>query len=198
MSKASKNYTKRYTTLMRKLKYIIPLLGGLVIGFGYYSFLKFQNSTLVLTLTLLFAVALSLFELIWVKKQINSKKLIQINHPKKYKWLKPAISSIIHGSLLTFNFMVYRQEHMELLNLILVFILFLILSFSSTFRHEIAFYVDSLGLIQPEIFNKNINWVSLKNLNIKDHELSFNLKNQNYTFEVTETESQKIKTWYNT
>ena len=183
---------------MRKLKYIIPLLGGLVIGFGYYSFLKFQNSTLVLTLTLLFAVALSLFELISVKKQINSKKLIQINHPKKYKWLKPAISSIIYGSLLTFSFMVYSQEHMELLNLILVFILFLIVSFSSTFRHEIAFYVDSSGLIQPEIFNKNINWGSLKNLNIKDHELSFNLKNQNYTFEVTETESQKIKTWYNT
>ena len=134
---------------MRILKYIIPLLGGLVIGFGYYSFIKHQNSTLVLTLTLLFAVALSLFELIWVKNLINSKRIIQINHPKKYKWLKPAISSIIYGGLLTFNFIIYRQEHMKLLDLILVFTLFLIVSFSSTFRHEIAFYIDSKGLIQP-------------------------------------------------
>ena len=183
---------------MRILKYVIPLLDGLIIGFGYYSFIKYQSSTLVLTLTLLFAVALYLFELIWVKNQINSKKLIQVNHPKKYRWLKPTVSSIIHGGLLTFNFIIYWQEHMELLNLILVFTLFLIVSFSSTFRHEIAFYIDSKGLIQPEIFNKNINWESLKNLNVKDHEVSFNLKNQDYTFKITETDSEKIKTWYNT
>ena len=200
MSKASENYTNRYTTLMRILKYIIPLLGGLVIGFGYYSFVTNENSTLILTLTLLFAVALSIFELIWVKNQIKSKKLIQVNHPKKYKWLKPTISSLIHGSLslLTFNFLIYKQEHMGLLNLSLVFILFLVVSFSSTFRHEIAFYIDSTGLIQPEIFNKNINWDNLKNVDIQKHLINFNLKNQDYSFKITETDSEKIKTWYNT
>jgi len=55
------------------------------------------------------------------------------------------------------------------------------------------FYVDSLGLIQPELLKKNYKWSEIENFGIHNDTIEFKLEEKDYKIQITEKEKSQLK-----
>ena len=58
---------------------------------------------------------------------------------------------------------------------------------------EGTFYIDKKGFVQPELFNRNYKWSEIKNFELLENQLSFELKGKHYQISLKPDQEANIK-----
>jgi len=173
---------------MRQLHHILAIVRFSFTAIILYLIFRYDGSTEKLFGVLIFCDALTLgFEALRVRELQRTHEVVSIQHPKSFlKRLSPVIW-IVAAAVYA-----YHSFQSKTINLNTI-IPFYILGTHFLFKKNRAdFFIDTKGMVQPELFKKNYVWSEISNFEIYDDVISFSLKGKPAEISIPEGKAKEI------
>lgn len=127
------------------------------------------------------------FEAMRVKQLKDAHEVVSIQHSKSI-WAR--LSPYIWISAAAFYaFQAYQSQSIELTMIVPIYVAGTYFLFK---KNRADFYIDTKGMVQPELFKKNYVWSEIFNFKIYDDAISFSLKNKPAEISIPEGKAKEI------
>lgn len=127
------------------------------------------------------------FEALRVKQLKEAHEIVSIQYPKSmwarlspYVWVVASAFYAYHA---------YESQSIELTTIVPIYIAGTYFLFK---KNRADFYIDTKGMVQPELFKKNYVWPEISNFEIYDDAISFSLKNKPAEISIPEGKAKEV------
>ena len=173
---------------MRQLHYILAAVRftftALILYFMYKS--GGANEPLFGILILCDVLTLS-FEAIRIKQLRETHEIVSIQHPKNFlKRLSPYVWMVVAAASI---FLSLQSQTFDMMTVVPIYVVGSHFLFK---RNRADFYLDTRGMVQPELFKKNYDWTDISDFEIYDDAISFYLKAKEVVINIPDGKAEEI------